>query len=344
MSMATTSTSSSALSAEVFSSSPSASWGLCRPGVSTKMSWKSSRVSTARKRCRVVCAVSDVMAIFLPMMALMSVDLPGVRPAHERDEAGLEAFCVRLEIHSVHPYDRHSGQPPGRPFQQGESRRALAEEERPCARAEHHGGHDQGHDGEHEHGARPAVLRPAGQLRGTRATRGPPRLSMAVFTHSAANTRGDAQDHGGPGGPVDAQRRIPAPRPATAMPSMYLHVALRAARRTTMPVAHAHAERAARARSASARTLVGVVAHEAARRSRGAPSCSPSPLACASSFAFPERSTHDRCTPTADVLIAADAASPPHAFATYASRFDHASRISASRFSMTSASSSAIWS
>ena len=51
---------------------------MCRPGVSTKMSWKSSRVSTARKRCRVVCAVSDVMAIFLPMMAFRSVDFPAL--------------------------------------------------------------------------------------------------------------------------------------------------------------------------------------------------------------------------------------------------------------------------
>ena len=78
MSMATTSTSDSALSAEVLSSSPSTSWGLCRPGVSTMMSWKSSRVSTARKRWRVVWAVLDVMAIFLPMIALSSVDLPAL--------------------------------------------------------------------------------------------------------------------------------------------------------------------------------------------------------------------------------------------------------------------------
>ena len=76
MSMAMTSTSSSALSAEVFSSSPSASCGLCRPGVSTMIICISSRVYTARKRWRVVCAVFDVMAIFLPMMVLSSVDLP----------------------------------------------------------------------------------------------------------------------------------------------------------------------------------------------------------------------------------------------------------------------------
>ena len=49
---------------------------MCRPGVSTRMSWKPSRVSTARKRWRVVCAVFDVMAIFLPILALISVDLP----------------------------------------------------------------------------------------------------------------------------------------------------------------------------------------------------------------------------------------------------------------------------
>ena len=30
----------------------------------------------ARKRCRVVCAVRDVMATFSPMTALSSVDLP----------------------------------------------------------------------------------------------------------------------------------------------------------------------------------------------------------------------------------------------------------------------------
>ena len=71
MSMAMTSTSSSALSAEVFSSSPSASCGLCRPGVSTMIICMSSRVYTARKRWRVVCAV-----FLCPTTALIRVDLP----------------------------------------------------------------------------------------------------------------------------------------------------------------------------------------------------------------------------------------------------------------------------
>ena len=120
MSMATTSTSSSALSAEVFSSSPRASWGLCRPGVSTKMSWKSSRVSTARKRCRVVCAVSDVMAIFLPMMALMSVDLPAFGLPTSVTKPDLKpSACGWKSIACILMIDVWGA--PGRPFQQGEA-------------------------------------------------------------------------------------------------------------------------------------------------------------------------------------------------------------------------------
>ena len=78
MSMATTSTSSKALMALVFSSSPRASWGLCKPGVSTMIICTASVVCTARKRWRVVWAVFEVMAIFLPMMAFRSVDFPAL--------------------------------------------------------------------------------------------------------------------------------------------------------------------------------------------------------------------------------------------------------------------------
>ena len=49
--------------------------GRCRPAVST-MSWASSRLTMPRIVCRVVCGRFDVMAIFSPTSALVSVDLP----------------------------------------------------------------------------------------------------------------------------------------------------------------------------------------------------------------------------------------------------------------------------
>lgn len=56
---------------------------MCKPGVSTMIICTASVVCTARKRWRVVWAVFEVMAIFLPMMAFRSVDFPalGRRPA-----------------------------------------------------------------------------------------------------------------------------------------------------------------------------------------------------------------------------------------------------------------------
>ena len=93
--MATTSMSCRPLSADSLSSSPRASWGLWIPGVSTRMSWKSSRVKTARKRWRVVWAVEDVMAIFLPMMAFKSVDLPAFgRPTRVAKPDLKPSFCI----------------------------------------------------------------------------------------------------------------------------------------------------------------------------------------------------------------------------------------------------------
>src|SRR6185503_4167827 len=46
------------------------------PGVSRKTIWPSGRVRTPIMRVRVVCGLSDTMAIFSPTSLLSSVDLP----------------------------------------------------------------------------------------------------------------------------------------------------------------------------------------------------------------------------------------------------------------------------
>ena len=71
-----TSTSLNSARALLLSSLPSESWGLCKPGVSTKTIWASSVRTTPSMRLRVVCATGDVMAILRPMQAFMSVDFP----------------------------------------------------------------------------------------------------------------------------------------------------------------------------------------------------------------------------------------------------------------------------
>ena len=79
--------------------------GAC-PGVSTMTSWASGRVTIPRTARRVVCGLSEVIAIFSPTMALSRVDLPGVRPADEAGESGavrVDAASVRLSA------SRHAG-------------------------------------------------------------------------------------------------------------------------------------------------------------------------------------------------------------------------------------------
>ena len=73
---ATTSTSPSSPSATLFSSLPRASFGLCRPGVSTITNCELGVFTTARMRLRVVCATGLVMASLPPTAAFKSVDLP----------------------------------------------------------------------------------------------------------------------------------------------------------------------------------------------------------------------------------------------------------------------------
>ena len=58
------------------SRAPSSVRGLCRPGVSITTSWASGRCRMPRMACRVVCGRDDVIAIFDPIRALVSVDLP----------------------------------------------------------------------------------------------------------------------------------------------------------------------------------------------------------------------------------------------------------------------------
>ena len=60
----------------------SASRGRCTPGRSTSTSCASSRVATPRIARRVVCGLSETIAILRPTIALTSVDLPTFgRPA-----------------------------------------------------------------------------------------------------------------------------------------------------------------------------------------------------------------------------------------------------------------------
>ena len=55
---------------------PSRVRGRCRPGVSTRMIWKSSRCTMPRMVCRVVCGRIDVIATLVPTRAFVSVDFP----------------------------------------------------------------------------------------------------------------------------------------------------------------------------------------------------------------------------------------------------------------------------
>ena len=63
---------------------PSSVRGLCRPGVSITTSCASGRCRMPRMACRVVCGRLDVIAIFEPISALVSVDLPALgRPTKQ---------------------------------------------------------------------------------------------------------------------------------------------------------------------------------------------------------------------------------------------------------------------
>ena len=75
---AITSTSAQVSRTTALSRWPSSVRGRCRPGVSTSTSWASGRVTMPRTACRVVCGRLEVIAIFSPTRALVSVDLPAL--------------------------------------------------------------------------------------------------------------------------------------------------------------------------------------------------------------------------------------------------------------------------
>src|SRR6476659_5382777 len=78
--------------------SPSSVRGLCRPGVSTRISCASGRCTMPRITRRVVCGRSLVIATLAPTSAFVSVDLPTLgRPARQANpdrntEADGESF------------------------------------------------------------------------------------------------------------------------------------------------------------------------------------------------------------------------------------------------------------
>src|SRR5919205_702012 len=82
------STSASVSATSSFRRLPSSVRGRCRPGVSTRISWASSRWTIPRMVCRVVCGLAEVMATFLPTSALVRVDLPALgRPTSTENPA-----------------------------------------------------------------------------------------------------------------------------------------------------------------------------------------------------------------------------------------------------------------
>ena len=81
---ATTSTSAHVVRTRSLSRSPSRVRGRCSPGVSTRISWASSRCTMPRTTVRVVCGLSEVITIFEPTSALVRVDLPALgRPTKD---------------------------------------------------------------------------------------------------------------------------------------------------------------------------------------------------------------------------------------------------------------------
>src|SRR3954469_24146655 len=83
-----TSTSVSVARTTSLSRSPSRVRGLWKPGVSTRISWASGRCTMPRTACRVVCGFDDVITIFWPTSAFVSVDLPAFgRPTKQAKPA-----------------------------------------------------------------------------------------------------------------------------------------------------------------------------------------------------------------------------------------------------------------
>ena len=81
---ATTSTSAQVVLTRSLRRSPSSVRGRCRPGVSTRISCASGRLTMPRTTVRVVCGLSLVITTFWPTIALVSVDLPALgRPTND---------------------------------------------------------------------------------------------------------------------------------------------------------------------------------------------------------------------------------------------------------------------
>src|SRR6516164_5652902 len=93
-----TSTSVSVERTRLSSRSPSSVRGLCRPGVSTRMSCASGRCTMPRITRRVVCGRSLVIATLAPTRALVRVDLPtfGRPTRHAKPERNTAVTCCWL--------------------------------------------------------------------------------------------------------------------------------------------------------------------------------------------------------------------------------------------------------
>ena len=69
-------------------------WVVWKPGVSTKMNWLAPSVRMPVMRCRVVCALREVMLIFCPTRAFSSVLLPTLgRPTMATSPQRCGASC-----------------------------------------------------------------------------------------------------------------------------------------------------------------------------------------------------------------------------------------------------------
>ena len=103
------------------SRAPSSVRGLCRPGVSITISCASGRCRMPRIACRVVCGRDDVIAIFEPISALVSVDLPAfgaakptkARPKPDPGSSGIAAVSAHASPQDL-AADRQGGGGGGR--------------------------------------------------------------------------------------------------------------------------------------------------------------------------------------------------------------------------------------
>ena len=91
----------SASSAVALTRSPSAVTGLWMPGVSTKTSCASGRLSTPRTCVRVVCGLSETMLTFCPTDRVQQRRLADVGAPDERDEAGAHQLSGRQPVGGV---------------------------------------------------------------------------------------------------------------------------------------------------------------------------------------------------------------------------------------------------